>query len=259
MSIYAWVNIACMPLRTEPSESSEMATQLLFGDVLYVLERWGNWARVHNLFDDYVGWVDAKTLCYFNDLSHINVSESHVVDTLFSWAIDTEGRKILLPAGATLTNFSESDLSFGFNEKRFTLLQPLKKVLPTPENILSLAGLFFYSPYLWGGKTAFGIDCSGLVQVVFKIVGIHLLRDAAQQVHHGTVVNFIEEAKPADLLFFDNDWGHITHVGIYMGNGKIIHASGKVRIDDVDNYGIYRAEIQQYSHKLRIIKRILHE
>lgn len=248
-----------MPLRTEPSDKAEMATQLLFGDVVYLLERWGNWARVHNLFDDYVGWIDAKTLYYFDDPSQINLSESHVVDALLSWAIDAEGRKILLPAGATLNNYSESNLSFGFKEKRFTLLHPLKKLLPVPDNILSLAVQFYHCPYLWGGKTAFGIDCSGLVQVVFKVVGIHLLRDAAQQVYHGTVVNFIDEAKPADLIFFDNDEGQITHVGIFMGNGKIIHASGKVRIDSVDNHGIYRAEIQQYSHKLRIIKRILNE
>lgn len=248
-----------MPLRTEPSEKAEMATQLLFGDVVYVLERWGNWARVHNLFDDYVGWIDAKTLYYFDDLSQINLTETHVVDSLLSWAVDTEGRKILLPAGATLNNYSENNFTFGFKEKRFTLLQPVSKVLPTTENILSLANQFYYCPYLWGGKTALGIDCSGLVQVVFKIVGIHLLRDAVQQVHHGNVVNFIEEAKPADLLFFDNDQGYVTHVGIYMGNGKIIHASGRVRIDDVDNHGIYRTEIQKYSHKLRIIKRILNE
>ncbi len=248
-----------MPLRPEPSERAEMATQLLFGDVVYVFERWRNWVRVYNYFDDYVGWTDAKTLFYFDDLAYLNLNESMVVDTLLSWAFDSEGHKILLPAGATLYNYSERDFSFGFKEKRFTLLQRVKKISPSPENILSLARNFYYCPYLWGGKTALGIDCSGLVQVVFKVVGLNLLRDAAQQVHHGSVVSFIEEAKPADLLFFDNDLGHITHVGIYMGNGKIIHSSGRVRIDDVDNHGIYRAETQQYSHKLRIIKRILNE
>ena len=112
-------------------------------------------------------------------------------------------------------------------------------------------------PYLWGGKTAFGIDCSGLTQMVYKQLHINIPRDAYQQAEIGTTVAFVGETRVGDLAFFDNAEGRITHVGIMLNNQQIIHASGKVRIDTLDHHGIFDAETKQYSHKLRIIKRIM--
>lgn len=257
MEKYAFVTIACLPLRSEPCEKAEIATQLLFADIVHLIETDGNWSRVHCLFDDYIGWIDNKTLQYFENLEFINNCNFSVLDNLFSWAYDYNEEKVLLPAGATIYNYNPNDLTFNLNNLQYKLTQPITKYEANSNNILHLAKQFLNCPYLWGGKTAFGIDCSGLVQVVFKIVGIHLLRDAAQQVNHGTTISFLEEAKPADLIFFDNEQGKIVHVGIYMGNNQIIHASGKVRIDEIDNYGIYRKDKKKYTHKLRVIKRII--
>jgi|YNPMSStandDraft_1061717.scaffolds.fasta_scaffold00041_2 hypothetical protein len=257
MEQYALVTIACMSLRSEPSEKAEITTQLLFGDIVYVFEKQGNWARVACCIDDYVGWIDNKTLYYFDNLKKISIANFSVIDSLFAWAKNDKDEKVLLPAGATIYNYNPDDLSFSFIFNKFKLIQPIANYEASQTSIINLSLQFLNCPYLWGGKTAFGIDCSGLVQVVFKIAGITMLRDAAQQAYQGKTINFLEEAKPADLLFFDNDEGKIVHVGIYLGNNKIIHASGKVKIDDVDNYGIYRKDIQKYTHKLRLIKRII--
>ncbi len=257
MNTFAWIPIACMPLRSAPDEKSEMATQLLFGDVVHVLEKWKNWARVHCFFDDYVGWIDNKTLHFIYDFDEASYFDQPVASKPINIATDDKGHTWLIPAGSTLPDYNPETASFRFDNLTFTLKEKIECYEPTKENVVELAQQFLHSPYLWGGKTALGIDCSGLTQVVYKIVGKNILRDASQQVFQGKTVSFVDEALPGDLMFFDNDEGKIVPVGIYMGNKSIIHASGLVRIDSVDNYGIFRKEINSYSNKLRVIKRLL--
>ena len=117
--------------------------------------------------------------------------------------------------------------------------------------------MYLNAPYLWGGKTPFGIDCSGFTQMVYKLNGFALPRDAYQQAEIGETLSFVEEAEPGDLAFFDDDEGNIIHVGMVLEQGTIIHASGKVRIDALDHQGIYNKELKNYSHKLRLIKKII--
>ncbi len=236
-----------------------MATQVLFGDAVQVLDVTGNWIKVHCFFDQYEGWIDAKTLFYCDEdyiQTYLNKKFS-VLTEIFTWAKDKNNQSVLLPGGCFLPDYSSQNNEFNIGNRTYFLEKTLKKIEPTGDNIILLASDYLSCPYLWGGKTAFGMDCSGLTQVVYKMIGINLNRDASQQVNHGEIVNFAEEAKPGDLAFFDNSEGNITHVGICMGSGKIIHASGKVRIDLLDNHGIYREDKQKYSHQLRIIKRIL--
>ena len=123
--------------------------------------------------------------------------------------------------------------------------------------LINTAYMYLNAPYLWGGKTLFGIDCSGFTQMVYKLNGYKLLRDASQQASQGEVLSFIEESEPGDLAFFDNEEGKIIHVGIMLENNYIIHASGKVRIDRLDHLGIYNAELNRHTHRLRVIKKII--
>ena len=123
--------------------------------------------------------------------------------------------------------------------------------------LVKTAFMYLNAPYLWGGKSPFGIDCSGFTQMIYKLNGYHLLRDASQQATQGEPLSFIEESEPGDLAFFDNDEGNIIHVGIMMENNYIIHASGKVRIDRLDHLGIYNADVNRHTHKLRVIKKII--
>lgn len=123
------------------------------------------------------------------------------------------------------------------------------------DEVIKTAGSYLNTPYLWGGRSPYGIDCSGFTQMVFKQFGIRLKRDAWQQAGQGEVVDFLQSAKAGDLAFFDNDEGKISHIGIMVDNSQVMHASGKVRTDIIDNQGIYNEEMKRYTHKLRIIKR----
>ena len=164
----------------------------------------------------------------------------------------------IITLGSSLPQFRKNKLKLGEQDFSFegNALNS-SSIEHTETAIEELATKYLNAPYLWGGRSIWGIDCSGFTQLVFKMLGIKIRRDAYQQADQGITLGFIEEAEPGDLAFFDNEDGKIIHVGILLGQGKIIHASGKVRIDRIDHQGIFNEETGKYSHKLRIIKRIL--
>jgi cell wall-associated NlpC family hydrolase len=158
--------------------------------------------------------------------------------------------------GSSLPNCADGQLRIGQNLYHFQgMAVPPKS--GGREFLVETALMYLHAPYLWGGRSPFGIDCSGFVQVVYKFSGIQLPRDAWQQAEKGDLLSFIEESAPGDLAFFDNDEGTIIHVGILLENNRIIHASGKVRIDVIDHQGIYNRDLRAYTHNLRLIKSIL--
>ena len=235
-----------------------MISQLLFADHFEILERQEKWVKVKSAYDDYEGWMDPKQL---QEISQEQYGElDKATDILGLKAChtvkDSQGEILHLLPGTTLPNYEHP--SFGWNET-FHLDEPALKQRPEAfdAEIGSVSRFYLNSPYLWGGKTPFGIDCSGLTQIVYKQFGIKLKRDAWEQALQGELVAFLQKAQMGDLAFFDNEEGRITHVGIMLSNSEIIHASGKVRIDPIDDQGIFNKQLNRYTHKLRVIKRFV--
>jgi len=257
MEIYHLCIVAVAPLRSEASDRSEIVSQLLFGDRVTLLEKTEKWCRVVTHHDAYEGWMDYKQLTIISEAAyHDEEQYSHITplrpDNVL---LAADGSRYYLSPGSTLPGYREGFCQLG--EKRFEVLSA--PFVPHPdnfmENVLKAARFFENTSYLWGGRTFFGIDCSGFVQMVYKINGILLRRDASQQAEQGQTVDFLAEARLGDLAFFDNEEGRITHVGLMLNNHEIMHAAGRVHIDPIDDQGIFSKELGRYTHRLRIIKR----
>ena len=248
-------NLAIVPVRSEPSDRSEIVTQLLFGEHIEILERQNQWARIKIQYDDYEGWVDSKQYQIISEANYNLLSKEAIIlnADLIDYITAPDNLLLPIPLGASLSFLNNSEINisnFDFEGTKTSGIKPKSALINT-------AFMYLNAPYLWGGKTPFGIDCSGFTQMVYKLNGYKLHRDASQQAREGEPLSFIEESEAGDLAFFDNDEGNITHVGIIMDNNYIIHASGKVRIDRLDHLGIYNPETNKHTHKLRVIKKII--
>ena len=238
-----------IPLRTKPSEQAEMSSQLLFGELFTVLEMSEKWLYIRNQADSYEGWIDRKTATEISAEEFARFSAQTPMYIFKPVAECFVGNgKITLPAGSLVRSFDDYEFPPDCLTKRGQ--QP-----PSGNLIASIAESFLNASYLWGGKTIFGIDCSGLVQVVFGICGVQLPRDASQQAECGELVPSLAEAETADLAFFENAEGKIIHVGILLDNETIIHSSGKVKIEKINNSGIISQSTGEYTHQLKFIKR----
>ena len=256
---YGICRVAIAPLRTEPSDRAEISTQLLFGDAVEVIQKTEKWWQIRNAYDGYEGWMDFKQLTKISADQYLNNQKVEYFAPLQvnNILVASDGSQYYLSAGSNLPQFKDGFCYLG-EEKFKVLFIPFHlSSVASGQEIADMAMFFRNAPYLWGGCSLFGIDCSGLAQVVFKMAGVKLRRDASQQAEQGEAVHFLPESQVGDLAFFDNDEGRIIHVGILLSDNKIIHASGRVRIDPIDDQGIYNAELGKYSHRLRIIKRFM--
>jgi cell wall-associated NlpC family hydrolase len=257
MNSFGICNLSVVPVRAEPSDKSEIRTQLLFGDHFEVKEASEKWVLIKTAYDDYEGWIDPKQYVAITSDTFSKLNETQCISGLMvSQPLKAASGEIInIVPGSSLPFFDRNYVYLAGRKYEFTG----KIVNPDPDlfaqNIESVSKFYLYTPYLWGGKSTFGIDCSGLTQMVFKQFGIKIKRDTWQQAEQGEVISSLTETKPGDLAFFDNDEGRIIHVGIILENNAIIHASGRVKIERIDEKGIYSEELSQYTHKLKIIRR----
>ncbi|MDO9274081.1 MAG: C40 family peptidase [Lutibacter sp.] len=254
---YGICNLSIVPVRVEPSDKSEMVSQLLFGEHFKILEIQKKWSKISISFDNYEGWIDTNQYLQLSEENYFEIEHSNCIlaGELIDFATDINNHFLTIPLGAILPFYKDKNLKLGsinyrYDGEVFTGRQQ-------KETLIAMATKFLNAPYLWGGKTPFGIDCSGFTQMVYKLCGHKLLRDAGQQATQGEALSFIEESEPGDLAFFDNEDGVIIHVGIIMKDNYIIHAHGKIRIDRIDHSGIFNVDSQRHTHKLRVIKKII--
>lgn len=230
-----YCSVSVSPIRAEVSEKSEMTSQILYGETCVIIETQGLYSKIKMDFDGYEGWINSSVL----KKQKFEVAKGLVVNTFGVFEVP-EGKN-LLSIGSEV-EFSVDDLINPSNIR---------------ESLVEIAKKFLNVPYLWGGRSFFGIDCSAFVQLVYKVHGITLPRDADKQAELGNARDFVEESEPGDLAFFEDETGLISHVGLVLSPFEIIHASGKVRIDSLDFSGIYNAEVNKHTHKLRMVKTIL--
>ncbi|HOY14766.1 MAG TPA: C40 family peptidase [Saprospiraceae bacterium] len=250
--------VACAPIRIKPDDTMEMVSQLLFGETIKILQKKGkNWIKIECTNDGYIGWMDPKMLLLITEKQFIKCKQglAYSVD-LVSYLINGDVNTPVL-LGTTLPAFDGMSLQMPESKLIFngSAINP-EVQKPSTEMMVKIAKKYLNAPYLWGGRSPFGIDCSGFTQVLFKIWGFALPRDAYQQANLGELIDFVELAQEGDLAFFDNAEGKITHVGMVLANQEIIHASGRVRIDKLDHEGIFNKQTKKYTHHLKFIKRI---
>ena len=251
-----------VPVRSDAREGAEQNTQMLFGELAQVLEEQDRWTRIRLDSDGQEGWVDTKMIAPIagDDLKAYKAALKKAATVAFpmTYAVsEHNGQTIPLTAGTRLTNYKDG---------RFDVLGVDFRIDPSmvitaprelnQETLLQTVRFFINTPYLWGGKNALGMDCSGFTQIVLSLFGKSLLRNASEQVMQGDPVNDLSQAKAGDLAFFDHEDGKISHVGIVIDAERIIHCSGRVKVEKLDPTGIFNAETGEYSHHLVQIKRL---
>lgn len=246
---YGICSLSIVPVRANTEDTSEMVTQLLFGEHFKVLESRKSWSKIRVPYDKTEGWILNRQLDFITkeEYDAIEIGQKHYAADLISYVEQKNSILIPILLGSSINRKEDKKLFEG----------KLMNVYTDKGNLIRTALLYLNAPELWGGKTPFGIDASGFTQMVYKINGQKLFRSAAEQSGQGSPLSFVEESEPGDLAFFDNASGAIDHVGIIMENNYIVHVNGIVRIDRLDHTGIFNNDLRQYTHKLRVIKKIL--
>jgi len=252
---YGISNLSIVPMRAEAADQAEMVNQIIFGEHFKVLESRKKWNRIRLAHDSYEGWISNKQWIEISEEDYKQLGKDVSTITTDILDIITKEHHQPIVIGSILP-FYKSGYSL-LNNEMYQFDGLTTPGFVKKEKLVENALMYLNAPYLWGGRSPLGIDCSGFSQMVYRLQGINLPRDAYQQAEIGTTLSFVEESEPGDLAFFDNNEGEITHVGIILEDNHIIHASGKVRIDRIDQQGIFNTEKGAHTHKLRLIKSIV--
>jgi gamma-D-glutamyl-L-lysine dipeptidyl-peptidase len=252
--------VAVIPIRKEPQEQSEMISQLLFGEYFIIEKIIEKWLKITTRFDHFEGWIDRK---FFHEAIVEKEMEYPMQPVLYSRIAEIEmpdGSLQLIPAGSSLPCLDMTNREFIIGNQKFRIRPLFDDILhPSSQKVYETARQYMNTPYLWGGRSVFGFDCSGFIQTVHKIHGIPLGRETIQQVLSGQVISSLKNTIPGDLAFFCNDEGRVNHVGMILAHGEIIHCSGWVRVDRLDEKGIFSSAGGIHTHLLKEVRRVTAE
>ncbi|MBK6610227.1 MAG: C40 family peptidase [Sphingobacteriales bacterium] len=297
--MFAQIPLPAVPCRAAPSDRAEMTNQLLFGELVQITDiaPKNDWLQIQSLHDQYEAWIDAKQLAFFPDpdpdtnpdfiktqsvlnLTHYSSKPFSILQTGLN--TKRQQQKIYLPIGSVLNWAKENPKHIYIAQKAMGFFEGDEFIaacnhndndndnndILTPAQLLPYALPLLGAPYLWGGRTPMGFDCSGLMQVLYRLANINLPRDAWQQAQTGQEIP-LNEAQTGNLAFFSNTQGRIVHVGMVVGlknadstpkstkhEVQILHAHGQVRLDALNERGIFNSEKQTYSHSLAFVCKI---
>jgi len=252
---YGICNLSIIAMRAKSTHQAEMINQILFGESFKVLNTRNNFSLVRLSHDDYEGWVCNNQWIKIKEENYTKLQEETLTITVDILDIIKRESFQSIVIGSILPNYKSGYAIL--NEEMYHFEGLTTQGFTEKKYIIENALLYLNTPYLWGGRSPIGIDCSGFTQIVYRLQGIQLPRDSYQQAKVGITLKSLKESDPGDLAFFSNQEEQIIHVGIIMKNKKIIHASGKVRIDQLDSKGILNEQLGTYTHKLHLLKRIL--
>ncbi len=259
MPYYAACHLSSIALRSRTSHRSELLSQILFGELVEIQELKGKkWVKVRCLIDNTIGWVESAQLTAITheECEGYNQDFSFVLDSFHSIIADDHHLKI--PLGSRLPAFD--GLKFDFNKTEYRCSGQVvnaANLKSDRKSLIRIAKRYLNVPHFYGGRTPLGIDSAGLIQMLFLLIGKSMPRFATAQINQGETIDFAERSLPCDIAFFENRFGNISHVGLVLNHNEIIHVDGKVKIDLYDHFGIFDVKKARYTHKLRLIKRLL--